>query len=161
MQSNFEDLMRAAEDHYLQTAEISQFKQQVAALQDRLAVYEAIRDQELVIFQAVADQLDQQTFLNSQTDVEKTLTHWISITRYVAMAMLMDQPEILEAQLSWLSPLIGSDEFRSLNQQISEVLLTCLGSVLTQDQIGMIEPYLQQVSGMLIGQDHKELAMLG
>lgn len=161
MQANFEDLLRAAEDHYLQTAEISQFKQQVVALQDRLAVYEAIRDQELVIFQAVADQLEQEPFLNSHADVEKTLTHWIAITRHVAMAMLVDQPEILEDQLSWLSQLIGESEFSRLNQKISEVLLSCLGSVLTQDQMGLIQPYLQQVSDMLMGQGEKELAMLG
>lgn len=161
MQANFEDFLRAAEDHYLQTAEISQFKQHVAALQDRLAVYEAIRDQELVIFQAVADQLEKVSFSNSRADVEKTFSHWVSMTRYVAMAMLMDQPESLEDQLGWLSNLIGGSEFRSLNQKISEVLLSCLRSVLTPDQMDLIEPYIQQVSGVLVGQAEEALAMLG
>lgn len=161
MQSNFEDFLRAAEDHYLQTTEMNGFKQQVEALQDRLAVYEGIRDQELVIFQAVTDQLQKETFSNSQADVEKVVTHWISVLRYTAMAMLMDQPESLQHQLDWLVDVVGGDEFLGLHQKINELLHLCLDSVLTQDQMAVMEPFLQQAAIALVGENsQRELAVL-
>lgn len=162
MQSTFEDFLRAAEDHYLQSAEMNGFKQQVDALQDRLAVYEAIRDQELLVFQAIAEQLQKETFSNSQSDIEKVLTHWISVLRYSAMAMLMDQPEVVTDQLGWLADVVNGDEYAPLHQQISGLLHHCLGSVLTEDQVAQIKPFLQQVDALLVGENStQELVVLG
>lgn len=162
MQSNFEDFLRAAEDHYLQPAEMNGFKQQVDALQDRLAVYEVMRDQELVIFQAIAGQLQKETFSNPQSDLEKVLTHWISVLRYSAMAMLMDQPQVLENQLGWLADIVNGDEFTAFHLQISELLHQCLGSVLAEEQMALIEPFLQQVDTVLVSKSSKqELVALG
>ncbi|MGR3279754.1 hypothetical protein ACSYAD_32365 [Acaryochloris marina NIES-2412] len=160
MQSNFEDYLRAAEDHYLQTPEMNGFKQQVVALQDRLDLYETLRDQELVIFQAIADQLNNETFSNSQSAQEKVLIHWISVLRYSAMAMLTDRAETLTIQLNWLGDVIGGSEFATLNQKISELVHLCLNSVLTPDQLTLLEPFLQQADGILVGQDSPELALL-
>ncbi len=162
MQSDFEDLLRAAEDHYLQNTDINSFKQQVDALQDRLALYEVLRDQELTIFQAVADQLQKETFSNPQADLDKVLTHWISMLRYSAMAMLRNQPEILEHQLGWLADVVGDDAFSALNQKLSEQLHQALDSVLTEDQMTLIQSFLQQADTALVREDSsKELAVLG
>ncbi|MGR3278945.1 hypothetical protein ACSYAD_28180 [Acaryochloris marina NIES-2412] len=160
MQSNFEDYLRAAEDHYLQTPEMNGFKQQVDALQDRLALYETLRDQELIIFQAIADQLNNETFSNSQSDQEKVFTHWMSLLRYSAMAMLTDQPQTLTIQLSWLKDVVGGSEFAILNEKTSELLHQCLSSVLSQDQLTLLEPFLQEANNTLVGQSSPELAML-
>ncbi|WP_299416447.1 hypothetical protein [Acaryochloris sp. IP29b_bin.148] len=162
MQSTFEDLARAAEDHYLQPTEMNSFKQQVDALQDRLTVYEAIRDHELVIFQTIADQLHKEPASNSPSDIEKVLTHWIAVLRYSAMAMLMDQPEVLTDQLGWLTDVVSGDEYLSLHQHISELLHQCLHSVLAEDQIMLIEPFLQPVDAALFSEDsNRELVVLG
>ncbi|BDM83339.1 globin family protein [Acaryochloris marina] len=160
MQSNFEDYLRAAEDHYLQTPEMNGFKQQVDALQDRLALYETLRDQELIIFQAIADQLNKETFSNSQSDQEKVFTHWMSVLRYSAMAMLTDQPQTLTIQLSWLKGVVGGSEFTTLNQKIGELLHQCLSSILTQDQFALLEPSLNEAGNTLIGKSEPELALL-
>lgn len=160
MQSNFEDYLRAAEDHYLQTPEMNGFKQQVDALQDRLALYETLRDQELIIFQAIADQLNNETFSNSQSDQEKVFTHWMSLLRYSAMAMLTDQPQTLASQLSWLKDVVGGSEFTPLHQKMSELLHLSLDAVLSQDQLALLEPFLQEANNTLVGQSSPELAML-
>lgn len=160
MQSNFEDYLRAAEDHYLQTPEMNGFKQQVDALQDRLALYETLRDQELILFQAIADQLNKETFSNSQSDQEKVFTHWMSVLRYGAMAMLTDQPQTLTIQLSWLKDVVGDSEFTALHQKISELLHTSLSSVLSESQLALLEPFLTEANCTLVGQSSPELAML-
>lgn len=162
MQSDFEDLLRAAEDHYLQNTDINGFKQQVDALQDRLALYEVLRDQELEIFQAVADQLQKETFPNPQADLDKVLTHWISMLRYGAIAMLRNQPEILDHQLGWLADVVGDDTFAALHQKVSEQLHQALNSVLTSEQMVLMQSFLQQVDTALVSADKsKELAVLG
>ena len=160
MQSTFEDLMRAAEDHYLQTTEIHQFKQQVATLQDRLTAYETLRDQEAVIFQGILDLLEQDNIPNPGTEVRKLLTYWIAILRYASMAMLIEQPETLENQLHWLAPILDRSEFKSLNQKIFEGLRPCLGSALTESQMDQIEPYLQQIPHVLTCSSTQEFAVL-
>ena len=162
MQSDFEDLLRAAEDHYLQNTDINSFKQQVDALQDRLALYEVLRDQELTIFQTVADQLQKETFSNPQAELDKVLTHWISVLRYSAMAMLRNQPEILEHQLGWLADVVGDDGFSAVNQKVSRLLNQALDSVLTEDQVTLMQSFLQQIDTALVIEDsNKELVVLG
>lgn len=162
MQSNFEDFLRAAEDHYLQASEMNGFKQQIDALQDRLALYEVLRDQELAIFQVVANQLQKEAFTSTQVDQEKVLTHWISVLRYCAMAMLINQPEILANQLVWLADAMNRDECSALNQKIRELLHQCLRSVLNEEQMALIESFLKQADVDLGCEDRfRELSMLG
>ena len=160
MQSNFEDYLRAAEDHDLQTPEMNGFKQQVDSLQDRLALYETLRDQELIIFQAIADQLNNETFSTSQSDQEKVFTHWMSVLRYSAMAMLTDQPQTLTIQLNWLKDIVGGNDFTALHQKMSELLHQSLRSVLPPDQLALLEPFLNEANSALVGQSSPELAML-
>jgi hypothetical protein len=163
MPSNFEDFLQAAEDHYLQPTEINNFKQQVNALQDRLALYELLREQELAIFQTVVDQLQKQRFSNTAAELEKVLTHWIAVLRYSAMAMLLNQPELLESQLlGWLVDILHRDEFASLNRRISDFLQQSLASVLDAEQIALIAPLLQKANTALVSEDRsRELAVLG
>lgn len=161
MQSKFEDLQRAAEDHYLQPTEINQFKEQVGALQDRLALYEVLRDQELAIFQVVAHQQLKESSDIPQADLEKIMTHWISVLRYSAMAMLMDQPAYLENQLSFYAEILRRDDFSVINHNICLFLKQCLRSVLSEEQLSLLEPFIQQIDTHLVSVNrNRELVVL-
>lgn len=163
MPSNFEDFLRAAEDHYLQPDEMNGFKQQVDTLQDRLDLYETLRDQELMIIQPIPQHLPTTLSSIPQADLEKVLTHWISVLRYSAMAMLLNQPEILNDQLlGWVADVLKEDRFSVLNQTISGLLHQSLQSILNEQQIGLIEPFLKQADALLVDENsNRELVALG
>lgn len=153
MHSNLEEFLQAAEDHYLHPKEMDRFKQQVDELQDRLALYEVLRDQELAIFQVVTHQLEKESFSTSQADLEKVLTHWISVLRCSAMAMLMQQPNYLQSHLSWLVDILDRKDFSAVNNKVSELIHQCLSSSLSEEQLSLIEPFIKQADDQLVSED--------
>lgn len=98
MHPEIKTLLYEAEDHYLKPEEIDSFKYHASSLAQRLETYELLRDAELAIFQPVADQL-LETFPQQQENLKLALKHWLSVLRYSAMAMLMDNPEFLQLRL--------------------------------------------------------------
>lgn len=161
MQSKFEDLLRTAEDHYLQPTEMNQFKQQVGALQDRLTLYEALRDQELTIFQVVAHQLQKEASNIPQATLEQMLTRWISVLRYAAMAMLMNQPDYLENQLKFYAEILRRDDLNAINHNICLFLKQCLRSILNEEQLVLLEPFIQRIDTHLVSIDkNRELVVM-
>ncbi|MGF1604642.1 MAG: phycobilisome protein [Thermosynechococcaceae cyanobacterium] len=150
MHSDFERFLLDAEDHFLQGSEIADFKQHVTSLAQRLQTYELLRDQELKIWQPIADQLAQ-SGENSQKQ-EKALQHWIAALRYGAMAMLLNNPEFLQHRLlEWLTDIVQAHQLVELEHQLSQLLEASLKDILSAQQWALMQPYLIQTQQILVG----------
>lgn len=148
MHSDFERFLQDAEDHYLQHAEIAEFKQHVSTLALRLETYERLRDQELEIWQPIADQIASSG--DSPQRQEKILEQWIAVLRYSAMAMLLNNPEFLQYRLlEWLTGIVQAHQLTDSGHQLSQLLETRLQDVLSIPQWDLIAPYLAQAQHTL------------
>jgi hypothetical protein len=152
MHSDFERFLQDAEDHYLQPSEIADFKQHVNSLKQRLQTYEQLRDQELTIWQPVAEQLQALCPNESSQRQEKALEHWIAALRYGAMAMLLNNPGFLQHHLlEWLTDIVQAHQLTDLEHQLSQLLETRLKEVLSDAQFLLMQPYLNQAQNNLVG----------
>lgn len=148
MHSDFERFLQDAEDHYLQGSEIADFKQHVSSLAQRLQTYELLRDQELEIWQPIADQL---TSSDSPRQQEKALQNWMAALRYGAMAMLLNNPEFLKHRLlEWLTDIVKAHQLHDLEHQLSQLLEARLQDVLSEQQWALMQPYLIQTQQILV-----------
>ena len=151
MHSDIEVLLYEAEEHYLQPPEIKLFKHHVASLAQRLETYECLRDREIEIFQTVADQLLEAFPQENPQLLERALKHWLSVMRYSAMAMLLSNPEFLQRRLlEWLTDLVQAHQMESIETKLYEFLLSRLVEVLSQEQLALVQPYLEQAQKTLL-----------
>jgi hypothetical protein len=151
MHTEFEALLHKAEEQYLQKPGMLVFKHQIASLTLRLETYELLRDQEIAIFQSVADQL-LETFSSSQTQLlEKALMHWLAVMRYAAMAMLLHQPEFLQHRLlEWLTDIVQIHPMQDIEMKLYPLLMTQLQKVLSEQQMALMQPFVEQARTALI-----------
>ncbi|MGB7416641.1 MAG: phycobilisome protein [Thermosynechococcaceae cyanobacterium] len=158
MQSDFERFLRDAEDHYLQKSDIAEFKQQVSDLDQRLQTYEYLRDQELKIWQPIADQLQASCPEESPQQLEQALQHWIAALRSGAMAMLLNDPEFLQHRLlEWLTDIAQAHQINALVDQLGQLLEIRLKKMLSEPQWLLIQPYLNQAQQSLLGTESLSL----
>lgn len=151
MQTDFEDFFHRSEHHYLEKSEILLFRQHIGILRQRLATYEALRNKEIEIFQAVADQLEQVCPAESSKQLEKTLKHWILVMRYCAFAMLLNNPEFLQHRLlEWLTDIVKTHQIQTLEQTLYEILSDQLTQKLPPRQNELIKPFIQQAQQTLL-----------
>ena len=153
MQSDIKAILYKAEDHYLQKTEIKDFQNSVASLAQRLETYKCLRDQEIKIFQPIAEELVRAYPEQNSKLLEKALKHWLAIMRYSAMAMLLNNPEYLQRQiLDWLKEIVQAHQMQSLENSIYDLLLSRLEKVLSQKQLLLIHPFLEQAQTTLLGE---------
>lgn len=153
MQTDFEDFFHRSEHHYLQKSEILLFRQHIEILRQRLATYEALRNKEIEIFQAVADQLEVDYPTESSQQLGKALKHWICVMRYCAMAMLLNNPEFLQHRLlEWLTDIVKVHQMQAIEQTLYDILHAQLTSVLPPRQNELIKPFLQQAQQTLFSE---------
>ena len=165
MQKDFEKLFHRAEDHYLHPLEMISFRKHVGLLKHRLATYRYLRNNEGMIFQSVADQLESEFPDTPTPQLEQALLHWISILRYSSMALLLSNPEYLQYRLlEWLSDVVNAYELQAIETRLAEILTQHLQSVLSEDGFHLLQPFLHQAEVTVL---HKvvpqapELAMAG
>jgi hypothetical protein len=150
MHSDLEIVSRKAEFDYLQQPELDAFKQCVDSLRERLEIYECLRDKEIDIFQLVAEQLLDAYPLEEQKLIERALKYWISIMRYSAMAMLLNNPGFLQHRLlEWLTPVFGAYQLEEINNSLYGLLLSDLSQTLTKKQMTFLQPFLEQAKANL------------
>jgi hypothetical protein len=155
MQSDIEALVHKAEEAYLQQSDIELFKQHTVSLQKRLETYECLREREIAIFQPVIEQLVKTCPQENSPLFERVLKHWLSIFRYCAMAMLLNNPDYLEYRiLEWLSDIVKAHQMQSIESTFYELLLSRLSEVLTQEQLTLLQPFLEQARASMAG-DHE------
>lgn len=150
MHPEIETLLVQAENRFLKADELTAFKRYVATLTHRLKTYEFLRDQEIAIFQSVADQL-QAAFPDAKQEVlERSLKHWLLALRHCAMAMLLNDPVFLEERLlSWLSGLVQAYQSQDLETKTYQLLQTRLKELLSEQALALVQPFLEQAQEML------------
>ncbi|ACB51460.1 hypothetical protein cce_2110 [Crocosphaera subtropica ATCC 51142] len=163
MQKDFETLFYEAEDHYLQSSDLVMLKNSVNSLKERLAIYRLLRDQEISIFQFVADNLGE-TFPDEDNQrLQKGLKHWISVMRYAAMAMLLNNPDYFRHRiLEWLTDIVQAQDMVTIETHIFEHLKQGLEEMLSSEQMQLLNPFLEQAKITLLEtKSQSETLMVG
>ncbi|MEA5510116.1 phycobilisome protein [Crocosphaera sp. UHCC 0190] len=151
MQKDFEHLFYEAEDHYLQTSDITTLKNQANRLRECLAIYQCLRDQEISIFQSVADSLVEAFPDENSQRLEQALGHWMSVMRYGAMALLLNNPDYFNHRLlEWLTDMVHAQEMVVIETHLFECLKEKLEESFSSIQMALINPFLSQAKTILI-----------
>ena len=151
MYSELRTLLYDAESNYLQTPDIELFKEHIASLQERLKTYEILRDREIALFQPVADQLLVAFPAENPPLLERAVKHWLSVMRYCAMAMLLNNPEFLQRRLlEWLTDIVKAHKMTSVENRLYELLQGSLEKNLSESQLTLLNPFLKQAQTTLL-----------
>jgi Phycobilisome protein len=151
MPQDLKKIIFQAEEDYLPEADLDEFKTKVNSLAERLAIYEIIREQEIALFQPIADQLVQNSTERQPKVIEKAIKHWIAILRYCAMAMLLNNTEYLQHRLlEWLTEQIQAHELQSLETEIYKLLQIRLKKVISAEQLVLLNPFLEEARKTLL-----------
>lgn len=130
--ASIDQLFQEQGQHPLQPSELDVFQDCVASLERRLDVYEALRNQEVTLYEALTDQLREHSPLASETVVEGVVMTWLAVLRHCASAMLLDNPQSLEKRLLW---------FQGLTTTPTEILLQAVGGQVLWDYLeGQLRP---------------------
>lgn len=152
MHPDLQSLFYKAQEHYLQPVEIKLLRHHIGDLEGRLAIYRLLRDQEVSLFQPVADQLEQLYPREEARVLEQTLVQWMTVMRYAAMGMLMNNREFAQYRaLEWLTDILQAQKTQDISDRIYELLVAQLRQVMDVDQLDLILPYLDQARATLVG----------
>lgn len=153
MHTDLENFWQRAENQFLNQAEIQDFRQTVNTLRQRLATYETLRDAEATIFQAVVTRLEAEFPDENPKLLERALKHWISITRYSAMAMLLNNPEYLQHRLlEWLTDIVKVYRLEQILRCLDEYYTNAAGQVIPPEGMSLLQPFLEQAKTTLFAQ---------
>lgn len=151
MYTEIKTLLYEAEACYLKQEEIETFKHYASSLRERLETYELLRDQEVAIFQPVADQLLEAFPQQKQETLERSLKHWLSVLRYCAMAMLLNNQEFLQRRLlEWLTDIVQAHQTQVVELSLYELLQIRLKEFFSDQQLDLVQPFLAQAEGILL-----------
>ncbi|RMH65358.1 MAG: phycobilisome protein [Cyanobacteria bacterium J003] len=152
MHTELMNLYYKAEENYLSNVDIKVFRHHIESLQQRLSTYEFLRDHEIEIFQPVADALQKQYPTEPPQTLEQVLRQAIALLRYAAMAMLLNNPEILQHRLlEWLTEVVKAHQTQTLWSSCHELLSDRLKEMLTDAQQDLMLPLLDQAQVTLVG----------
>ncbi|MGY6530434.1 MAG: phycobilisome protein [Cyanobacterium sp.] len=151
MYPELQQLIHEAEFNYLQRDDLETFSNCINSLQSKMEVYRLLRDREIEIFQIVADKLVAKFSDSQEKALETSLQHWLLITRYSAMAMLLNNPEFLERRLlEWLTDIVQARESQSIDSAVHSLLVAELKNFLNASQMNDLEPFLNQAKEYLV-----------
>lgn len=150
MHPNIQTLLYGAEARYLKAGEIEAYRSYTSSLAKRLATYELLRDGEIKIFQPIADKL-LATYPQEQHTVERSLKNWLSVVRYCAMAMLLDNPEFLQRRvLEWLTDTVQAYQTRAVDESLYKLLQAQMSQLLAEEHLALLQPFLAQAAATLL-----------
>ncbi|MGB5594678.1 MAG: phycobilisome protein [Crocosphaera sp.] len=163
MQKDFESLFYEAEDHYLQNSDLANLNDRAERLKQCLEIYQELRDKEIPIFQLVADSLIEAFPEENTQRLEQALKHWMSVMRYGAMAMLLNNPDYFRHRLlEWLTDIINAQEMVAIETHIFDCLKQGLEEMFTSEKMNLINPFLEQANMMLLKtKSQSETLMVG
>lgn len=151
MHPKIEALMEEAESRYLKPEEMEAFKQYAISIAQSLKVYESLRDKEVEIFQPVADRLVKGFPQTEQETLERVLKHWLLVSRYCAMAMLLNDREYLQRRLlDWLKGLVQTHQTAEIEATLYQLLQARLKELLSPQALALLQPFLEQARATLL-----------
>jgi hypothetical protein len=143
MNSELKTLVYQAESRYLTPKELGLFAESVNSMPKRLDLYKLLRDQEIKIIQAVADQIEIQMPKADPKILELGIKNLILVMRYSAMAILTDNPALLKTRLlDWLEQVTSVYDMRSVNRALYRLLNQTLKQELTPEQLALLQPLI-------------------
>ncbi|MDJ0704248.1 MAG: hypothetical protein QNJ46_13265 [Leptolyngbyaceae cyanobacterium MO_188.B28] len=149
MMTTLEALFNEPERHYLRPQELERLGEYINTLPERLELYRQLRDQEIALMQPVADALEKQLPQESMETVKQGIKQSVLVLRYCAMAMLLDDPTLVELRLrGWLPLMIKIHHTQAVDRVLYSLLNNRLTEVFTDQQIRLISPPLQMVQNL-------------
>ena len=143
MYSALEALFSKVDKRYLTSDELKALGRYSLSLPHRLALYRRLREAELEIFQAIADQMEAKLPQESQENLERSLKGGIGALRQCAMSMLMDEPALSADQIRWLRLTQRSYGSESLDSLMFGLLHRQLEQRLNPKQMTFFERFFQ------------------
>ena len=152
MHLQIEQVFDDVENRYLKTEELKSIAHYVSSVPERLIVYRSLRDRELEIMQWVADQLQADLPQAQESDLERSLKNALLLLRHCAMAMLLDEEEIIHDRfLDWVMPLAEVYETQAIDRRLYQLLNQHLIQILGK-HMSMLNPMLLKAQNALSAQ---------
>ncbi|BAQ60533.1 hypothetical protein GM3708_939 [Geminocystis sp. NIES-3708] len=151
MYPELQALIHEAEFQYLNQENLNQFSQEISTLKNRIAAYKLLRDEEISIFQEIADDVVIKFPKENPKKIETAIRHWLLITRYSAMAMMLNNHEFLEHRLlEWLTDIVQAHQSEAIFSTIYSLLIAKLTEVFSNDELNHLQPFLAQANDYLM-----------
>ena len=146
-----ESLFDEADSRYLKPPVLKEVTLYVTSLNERVSAYRLMRDRELKMMQAVADQLTMLLPNESVSHIEQTLKMAMLILRHSSMAMLMEDANYLEERfLPYLREIREIHATESVDALLYPALQNQLSQLFNDRQLSLLTPYLDQAQRVLI-----------
>jgi hypothetical protein len=154
MSLTIESVFNEAEKRYLSADELGIVTQYVSSLNDRLALYRTLREQEVTWTQVVVNQLQQQFAQTDSQLLEQVIKNGLLALRSCSMAMLLKDDSYIQERIAWLkqaqanykSQAIDTAFYHLLNQQLQQNL-SPQHMALLQSSLTQVQTALGQTSG--------------
>lgn len=151
MYPELETIIHQAEERYLDDQILDNFSTEINTLRERLIIYQLIRDNEITLFQGVADNLLHDYSQENPKNLEKSLKYWLLITRYCAIAMLLNNHEFLDRRLlEWLTDIIQTNELTAIQHALYNLLMKEITKLVTAKQLVYLQPFFDQAKTTLL-----------
>ena len=146
-----QDLINQAQDRYLAIDELGLMESYVSSLPDRLKLYKQLRDREIDLLQAVADQVPVELPNVTDAELESGIKNLILVLRYCSMSMLLNDESFLkERLLNWLEGIMSMRDMRRLNETLYKLLNQGLRQQFSPAQLTLIQPLITSAQVTLI-----------
>jgi hypothetical protein len=123
----------------------------ISSLPDRLQLYKLIRDREIDILQAVANQVPAELANVTDEELESGIKNLILVLRYSSMAMLLNDENFLKQRLlNWLEGIMSMRDMRRLNETLYKLLNQELKKQFSSTQLLLIQPLITAAQVTLI-----------
>lgn len=150
MHPQIETIFDEAENRYLKPEEVAVLSQYITSLPARLATYRALRDNELTVMQAVADQLVAAMPQEKTEKVERSIKNCLLALRYCAMGTLLNDEKFVRNRLGgWLEQTSQVYDSQAIDAALYRLLTQELGRVLKPEQVALLRPMLAIVQEVL------------
>jgi hypothetical protein len=150
MYPELQALIHEAEFQYLNGEDLKRLSLEVSTLEGRISAYKILRDREITIFQTIADDVVAQFPQENLKKIETAIRHWLLITRYCSMAMMLNNHEFLEHRLlEWLTDIVQAHNSQTISSAIYSLLIIKLNNALSDDELAYIQPFLAQANDYL------------
>lgn len=142
-----------AENRYLKPEELKLLSQYVSSMPERLDAYRGLRDRELEIMQAVADQLTVDLPQESEENLERCIKNALLMLRYCALSLLVNDESLVERRfLAWVAPLAKVYDTKAIDAKLYRILNQQLTKALTAKQLSYLSPSLALAQEALLSQ---------
>ncbi|NJK60884.1 MAG: hypothetical protein HC918_12435 [Oscillatoriales cyanobacterium SM2_1_8] len=150
MNRQLQELIARAEERFLADGDLKVLESYVASIPDRLETYRILRDRELTMVQAVADELSPSLPGVAEADLKKALQGLLLVLRYCAMGILTDDEGLLKQQLlGWLEQVSGP-EAKKVNEVVYKLFNQQVRQHLNETQMNLLQPFLTTAQVTLI-----------